>query len=170
MMKNIEFSPEDYKVFETLQMDDELIFKLVEFNTGYYGIISNNPTTNKEEVILVSPEKDIAGNHEYIFGGLGCKSFIVFARDAKNYLENSPIELVVKLGQDAPEEYRETITRDQSKTLYEKVEICQEIMQMKIENSFHYKYGDYVLTGLTCLNVLLFIIVAVNSLKVLGVI
>ena len=41
---------------------------------------------------------------------------------------------------------------------------------MKIEDSFHYKYGDYVLTGLTCLNVLLFIIVAVNSLKVLGVI
>lgn len=33
-MNSIEFSPEDYKVFETLQMDDELIFKLVEFNTG----------------------------------------------------------------------------------------------------------------------------------------
>ena len=167
-MTMIEYDETDYKILETQEMDKELGFKLVKFNTGFYGVITYNPTTMDEVVTLVSPEKDEDNEFHRIFGGLGCKSFIVFARDAKNYLENSPIELVVKLGQDAPEEYRETITRDQSKTLYEKVEICHEIMQMKLENSFHYKYGDYVLTGLTCLNVLLFVLVAVNSLNVLG--
>ena len=166
----IEYSPEDYKVIKTEEMDKELVFKLVEFTTGYYGVISYNPTTDNEQVILLSPEKDVAGNHEYLFGGLGCKSFMVFAHDAKQYMENAPIELVVQLGHDAPEEYREVITRDQAKTLHEKVEICHEIMQMKIEDSFHYRYGDTILTIFMCVTILLFIFAIVNSLHLYGVI
>ena len=114
----VEYSSENYKVIQTEEMDEELHFKLVKFPTGYYGVISYNPTTNKEEVILLSPEKDKGDDTCSIFGGLGCKSFMVFARDAKKHLENAPIELVVQLGHEAPDEYRETITRDQEKTLY----------------------------------------------------
>jgi len=169
-MTMIEYDAADYKILETQEMDKELGFKLVKFNTGFYGVITFNPSTMEEVVTLLSPEKDDDSYEVNIFGGLGCKSFLVFARDAQKYLEGAPRELVVQLGEDAPEEYREVITKDQEKTLYEKVEICQEILQMKIEDSFHYKYGDYVLTGLICINVLLFILVAVNSLKGLGVI
>lgn len=169
-MKNIEYSSEDYKVIETEEMNDELHFKLVQFNTGYYGIISHNPTNNKEKVILLSPEKDKRDNLALIFGGLGCKSFMVFANDAKRYLEKAPIELVVKLGKDAPTEYREAITRDQAKTLYQKVEICHEIMSMKIEDSFHYNYRDLILFVLLGIIISSFIVAIVNTLHALGVI
>lgn len=164
----IEYSPEDYKVIKTEEMDKELVFKLVEFTTGYYGVISYNPTTDNEQVILLSPEKDVAGNHEYLFGGLGCKSFMVFAHDAKQYMENAPIELVVQLGHDAADEYRELITKDQAHTLYEKMEICHELLSMKIEDSFHYKYGDPILTGLLCFNIIIAIILILNSFHILG--
>ena len=163
----IEYSPEDYKVIKTEEMDKELHFKLVKFNTGYYGVMSYNPITDEEAVILLSPEKNL---DEYLFGGLGCKSFMVFAHDAKQYMENAPIELVVQLGHDAPEEYREVITRDQAKTLHGKVEICHEIMQMKIEDSFHYRYGDTILTIFMCVTIILFIFAIVNSLHLYGVI
>lgn len=168
---SIEYSSEDYKVIKTQEMDKELQFKLVQFTTGYYGVISYNPTTDNEQVILLSPEKEVdAEKHEYLFNGLGCKSFMVFAHDAKNYMENATLELVVQLGQDAPEEYREVITRDQAKTLYEKVEICHEIIQMKFEDSFHYKYGDYLLTAFMCVTIIMFLIAIVNSLHLYGVI
>lgn len=166
----IEYSSEDYDVIETEEMDNELLFKLVKFNTGYYGVISHNPTNQNEEVILISPEKDKEDNFLSIFGGLGCKSFMVFARDAKRYMENAPIELVVKLGQETAEEYREIITRDQAETLYQKVEICHEIMQMKLENSFHYKHRDYILTAFMCVTIIMFLIAIVNSLHLYGVI
>jgi len=166
----IEYSPEDYKVIKTEEMDKELVFKLVEFTTGYYGVISYNPTTDNEQVILLSPEKDVAGNHEYLFGGLGCKSFMVFAHDAKQYMENAPIELVVQLGHDAADEYRELITKDQAHTLYEKMEICHEILSMKIEDSFTHKYEDHIMIFFMCLFSLFFIIAIVSTLHSHGVI
>ena len=140
-LNSIEFNPEDYTVIKTQEMDDELQFKFVQFQTGYYGVISENPKEKQEEVILLSPEKgettQINNNIAALTGGLGCISYMVFANDAKRYMENAPLELVVQLGNDAPEEYREVITKDQAKTLYEKVEICHEIMEMKIEESSH---------------------------------
>lgn len=167
-MNSIEYVSDDYKLIETEEMDKELHFKIVQFNTGYYGVISYNPTNDKEKVILLSPEKDIAGNHEYLFGGLGCKSFMVFARDAKQYMQNAPIELVVQLGHDAADEYREVITRDQAHTLYEKVEICHEIMAMKIEDSFNHR--DYLMTAFMCVTIIMFLVAIVNTLHVYGVI
>ena len=167
-MDSIEFNPEDYTLIKTQEMDDELHFKFVQFNTGYYGIISHNPTTNKERVTLLSPDKDTNNETISIFGGLGCRTFITFAEETKKYMENAPIDLVVQLGHDAPEEYRETITRDQAKTLYEKVEICHEIMEMKIEESFHSR--DILSTIFMCVVILMFIIVIANSLHEYGVI
>ena len=168
---SIDYSPEDYTVIKTQEMDDELHFKFVQFNTGYYGIITENPKQQQEEVILLSPEKgetQINNNIAALTGGLGCISYMVFANDAKRYMENAPLELVVQLGHDAPEEYREVITRDQAKTLYEKMEICHEIMEMKIEESSHSR--DILFTISMCVFILIFLIVIVNSLHQYGVI
>lgn len=173
-MNQIQYNPNDYEVLKTQEMDEELVFKLVRFSTGYYGVLSYNPLLDAENVLLISHDKDDAESNNdeelALFKGLACQSFLIFAKDAKKYLEKAPLELVIRLGENADEEYREVITREQGETLYEKAGICYEIMNMKMEDSFHYKYGDYVLTGLICLNVLLFILVAVNSLKSLGVI
>lgn len=168
-MIEINFSKTDYEVLETQEMGNKLHLKFVQFNTGYYGVIAENPEKKMEEVILVSPEKGETNFDEhFITGGSGCKSYMVFARDAKNYMEKNPIELVVKLGDN--DEYREIITREDSKTLYEKVNICLEIMEMKYENSFIYKYGDLIQTVLLCIIILSFIFCFLNSLRVLGVI
>lgn len=171
-LNSIEFNPEDYTVIKTQEMDDELQFKFVQFQTGYYGVISENPKQQEEEVILLSPEKgettQINDNIAALTGGLGCISYMVFANDAKRYMENAPLELVVQLGNDAPEEYRETITRDQAKTLYEKVEICYEIMEMKIEESSHSR--DILSTIFMCGVILMFLIAIVNTLDQYGVI
>lgn len=167
-MNSIEYSENEYTVIETEEIDDELVFKLAKFTTGYYGIICHNPKTGNESVSLLSPDKDESQGMFSIFGGLGCKSFMVFARDAKKYMEKSPIELVVQIGHEAPEEYREVITRDQAKTLYEKVEICHEIMEMKFEESFNYKYGDSIFTVFMCVSILFFIIAIVNTLRLYG--
>ena len=167
-LNSIEFSPKDYTLIETQKMDDELHFKLVKFNTGYYGIITHNPTTNKEKVTLLSPDQDKNNDPFGIYGGLGCRTFITFAKDTKKYMENAPIDLVVQLGHDAPEEYRETITKDQAKTLYEKVEICYEIMEMKIEESIHSR--DILSTIFMCVVIIIFMIAIVNSLHQYGVI
>lgn len=174
MTMKIEYDANEYETIELQEMNDNLAFKLVKFNTGIYGIISYNPSSKKEEsVILLSPEQDKLSNTLASLGwdgGLGCKSFMVFARDAKKYLENAPSELVVYLGSDAADEYREIITKDQEKTLYEKVAICLEIMEMKFEDSFHYKYGDSILTVFMCVTIIMFIIAIVNSLHLYGVI
>ena len=171
-LNSIEFNPEDYTVIKTQEMDDELQFKFVQFQTGYYGVISENPKEKQEEVILLSPEKgkttQIHDNIAALTGGLGCISYMVFANDAKKYMENAPLELVVQLGHDAPEEYREVITRDQAKTLYEKVEICHEIMEMKIEESSHSR--DILFTISICVLIIGTLIVIVNSLHQYGVI
>lgn len=167
-MNSIEYSSNDYEVIETQEMDEKLHFKLVKFSTGYYGIISYNPTTQEEQIILLSPEQDIGNKNISIFGGLGCKSFLRFAKDAKKYFENAPIELVVQLGNGAAEEYREVITRNQAETLYQKVEICYEIMSMKVEDSFHHR--DYLLTGFMCVTIIMFLIAIVNTLHLYGVI
>ena len=132
----------------------------------------NKLTQQEEEVILLSPEKgettQINDNIAALTGGLGCISYMVFANDAKRYMENAPLELVVQLGNDAPEEYRETITRDQAKTLYEKVEICHEIMEMKIEESSHSR--DILSTICMCVVILMVLIAIVNTLHQYGVI
>ncbi|WP_296882232.1 hypothetical protein [uncultured Methanobrevibacter sp.] len=167
-MTMIEYDAADYEILETEVMGDELGFKLVKFSSGFYGVVSYNPLTNDEKVTLVSPEKDINKDFCFIFGGLGCKSFIVFARDAKKYLDNAPRELVVQLGQDAPDEYREVITKDQEKTLFEKVEICHEIMVMKLDESYHLK--DILSTILMCAVIIVLFIAMVNSLHLWGVI
>ena len=171
-MNSIEFSENDYTVIKTQEMDDELHFKFVQFNTGYYGIITENPKEKQEEVILLSPEKgettQIEDNIIASTGGLGCISYMVFANDAKRYMKNAPLELVVQLGNDAPEEYREVITKDQAKTLYEKVEICHEIMEMKIEESSHSR--DILFTISICVLIIGILIVIVNSLHQYGVI
>ena len=171
-LNSIEFNPEDYTVIKTQEMDDELQFKFVQFQTGYYGVISENPKQQEEEVILLSPEKgettQINDNTAALTGGLGCISYMVFANDAKKYMENAPLELVVQLGHDAPEEYREVITEDQAKTLYEKVEICHEIMEMKIEESSHSR--DILFTISICVLIIGILIVIVNSLHQYGVI
>lgn len=169
-MTMIEYDAADYEVIETEVINGELEFKLVKFSSGFYGILNYSPSSNKGKVILVSPEKDEGNEFYSIFGGLGCRSFIAFARDAKKYLDNAPRELVVQLGQDAPDEYREVITKDQEKALFEKVEICHEIMQMKLEDSFHYKYGNIIGTVLLCFTIIMFVIVIVNTLRMYGVI
>ena len=35
-LNSIEFNPEDYTVIKTQEMDDELHFKFVQFQTGYF--------------------------------------------------------------------------------------------------------------------------------------
>ena len=169
-MTMIEYDAADYEVIDTEVINDKLEFKLVKFSSGFYGILNYSPVSNKGNVILVSPEKDEDNEFYSIFGGLGCRSFLVFARDAKKYLDDAPRELVVRLGKDAPDEYREVITKGQEKTLFEKVEICHEIMQMKLEDSFHYKYGDIISTVFMCVTIIMFIIAIVNSLHFYGVI
>lgn len=163
----IEYDPTEYTTLETQQMSPELTFKLVQFNTGYYGIISTNPTTQEEQVTLLSPENDTGCE---LFDGLGCQSFLVFARDAKKYLENSPRELLVVLGHEAPTEYREIITADDERTLREKVELCIERMEMKHDDSFFTKYGDTVLTVLWCITVASLLYAIVNLLRLGGLI
>ncbi|MBQ6444495.1 MAG: hypothetical protein IJJ11_07465 [Methanosphaera sp.] len=173
MTMKIEYVPDEYETIESQEMNDNLAFKLVKFNTEIYGIISYNPTSKEEEVILLSPKKDKLSNTLASLGwdgGLGCRSFMVFARDAKKYLENAPSELVVYLGTEAPDEYREVITKDQEKTLYEKVAICLEIMEMKFEDSFHYKYGDIIVTVFMCITILMVLIAIANTLHLYGVI
>ena len=168
-MTMIEYDEKNYRVLETQEIDEGLHYKLVKFDTGFYGIISYNPVSKKERVTLVSTDKDRLLNNKISWvGGLGCRAFMIFARDVKKYLENSPVELIVQLGHEAPEEYREIITNTQGKRLYEKVEICQEIMQMKQENSFNYKYGDTILTIFMCCFVLFFIIALLNTLRLYG--
>lgn len=130
----------------------------------------NNPVSNKEKIILVSPEQDINDEWALILGGLGCRSFLVFARDAKNYMENSPRELLVMLGREAPTEYREIITADDERTLREKVELCIERMEMKHEDSFFYRHANKILTILWCITVIALIVAIVNILQVGGVI
>lgn len=172
MTMKIEYDANEYETLESQEMNDNLAFKLVKFNTGIYGIISYNPSSKKEEsVILLSPEQDKLSNTLASLGwdgGLGCKSFMVFARDAKKYLENAPSELVVYLGSDAADEYREIITKDQEKTLYEKVAICLEIMEMKIEESSHSR--DILFTISICVLIIGILIVIVNTLHQYGVI
>ena len=163
----IEYDPTDYEVVETQNMDPELTFKMVKFTTGYYGIISHNPTNDLEVVVLVSPDKD---NDFDLFDGLGCRSFIVFARDAKKYMENAPRELLVILGNETPEEFREIITKDDEHTLKEKVELCIERMEMKHENSFFNRYADMFNTIFLCINGMLLIIIIVNILHSGGLI
>ena len=163
----IEYDPTDYEVVETQNMDPELTFKMVKFTTGYYGIISHNPTNDLEEVVLVSPDK---GNDFDLFDGLGCRSFIVFARDAKKYMENAPRELLVILGNETPEKFREIITKDDEHTLKEKVELCIERMEMKHENSFFNRYADMFNTIFLCINGMLLIIIIVNILHIGGLI
>lgn len=171
-MNSIEFSENDYTVIKTQEMDDELHFKFVQFNTGYYGVISENPKQQEEAVILLSPEKgettQIGDNISALTGGLGCISYMVFANDAKRYLENAPLELVVQLGNDTAEEFREVITKDQAKTLYEKVEICHEIMEIKLNESSHSR--DILFTISICVLIIGILIVIVNSLHQYGVI
>ena len=170
LFMQIEYDPTEYETLETQNMGPELSFKLVKFNTGYYGVISHNPVSNKEKIILVSPEQDINDEWALILGGLGCRSFLVFARDAKNYMENSPRELLVMLGREAPTEYREIITADDERTLREKVELCIERMEMKHEDSFFYRHANKILTILWCITVIALIVAIVNILQVGGVI
>lgn len=170
-MTTIEYSENEYTIIQTLELDDELLLKLVQFNTGHYGIITQNRKTNNEIVTLISPEKGTTKNKNEVTiltGGLGCLSYMQFARDAKHYHENTPIELVVKLGENTSEEYREIITQDQAKTLYERAEICYEILSMKLEDSFHYKYGDKIMTIFMCLFILFFVIAIVNTIRLHG--
>lgn len=163
----IEYDPTDYEVVETQNMDPELTFKMVKFTTGYYGIISYNPTNDLEEVVLVSPDKD---NNFDLFDGLGCRSFIVFARDAKKYMENAPRELLVMLGHEAPTEYREIITADDERTLREKVGLVIERMEMKHNDSFFNKYADRIITVLWCITVVSLIVAIVNILHIGGMV
>ena len=167
LFMQIEYNPTEYKTLETQNMDPELSFKLVKFDTGYYGIISHNPTNDLEEVVLVSPDKD---NNFDLFDGLGCRSFIVFARDAKKYMENAPRELLVILGDETPEEFREIITKDDERTLKEKVELCIERMEMKHENSFFNRYADIFATIFLCVTAMLIIICILNILHIVGLI
>ena len=167
LFMQIEYNPTEYETLETQNMDPELSFKLVKFDTGYYGIISHNPTNDLEEVVLVSPDKD---NDFDLFDGLGCRSFIVFARDAKKYMENAPRELLVVLGQEAPSEFREIITADDERTLREKVGLCIERMEMKHNDSFFTKYGDTILTVLWCITVCSLIYAIVCLLRLGGLI
>lgn len=166
-MMQIDYDPTEYKTIETQQMEPELTFKLVQFNTGYYGIISTNPNTQEEQVVLLSPQKDTGIE---MFDGLGCKSFLVFARDAKRYLENSPRELLVMLGHEAPTEYREIITADDERTLREKVGLVIERMEMKHNDSFFTKYGDRIITVLWCITVVSLIVAIVNILHIGGMV
>ena len=155
LFMQIEYNPTEYKTLETQNMDPELSFKLVKFDTGYYGIISQHPTTQEERVVLLSPENETGCE---LFDGLGCQSFLIFARDAKKYLENSPRELLVVLGQEAPSEFREIITADDERTLREKVELCIERMEMKHDDSFFVKYGYRIITVLWCIAVISLIV------------
>ena len=165
LFMQIEYNPTEYKTLETQNMDPELSFKLVKFDTGYYGIISHNPTNDLEEVVLVSPDKD---NDFDLFDGLGCRSFLIFARDAKKYMENSPRELLVVLGQEAPREFREIITADDERTLREKVGLCIERMEMKHDDSFFVKYGDRIITVLWCITVISLIVSILDILHTGG--
>lgn len=165
-MLKVEYDPSDYETLDTQDMDPELSFKLVRFKTGYIGIISYSPTTGEERVILVSPEK--CTNEDNIFDGLGCKSFLVFARDAKKYMENAPRELVVVLGKETPVEYREIITCEGEDTLRERVELVIERMEIKMQNSFHYKYGEYILTFLMCISIFCSILAILNLFQLGG--
>lgn len=171
-IQKIEYDEKDYEVIQTQQMDDELLLKFVQFNTGYYGVITKNLQENDEIVTLISPEKGETtkenNNITILTGGLGCVSYMLFAKNSKNYMENNPIELVIRLGQDAGEEYRELITRDQAHTLYEKAEICYELMEMKIEESSHSR--DILSTIFMCVVILMFLIAIVNTLHQYGVI
>ena len=88
-MNSIEYSSNDYEVIETQKMDDRLEFKLIKFHTGYYGVMSHDPLTDKEEIILISPKKDKKDDFASIFGGWGCRSYLLFARDANNYYKHS---------------------------------------------------------------------------------
>ena len=49
-MNQIQYNPKDYELIRTQEMDEELIFKLVKFSTGYYGVLSYNPLINAEKV------------------------------------------------------------------------------------------------------------------------
>ncbi len=168
-MNQIQYNPKDYELIRTQEMDEELIFKLVKFSTGYYGVLSYNPLINAEKVILLSSDNDESNNEDDLFNSLACQSFLIFANDAKKYVENAPLELVIKLGKDAAEEYREVITREQGDTLYEKAGICYEIMNMKLENSFFYKYSDIIQTVLYCLIITMVMIAVINILQLYGV-
>lgn len=167
-MNQIQYNPEDYELLKTQEMDNELVFKLVKFSTGHYGILTYNPIIDAEKVILLSSDKDeFIGDSKLpglIFGGAACHSFLVFAEQAKKYAEEAPMELVVNLGTDAAEEYREVITREQAKTLYEKVEIYYEIMNMKMEDSFIYPHGDTIQVVLICFTVVMVGVAIMNTL------
>lgn len=66
MTMKIEYDANEYETIELQEMNDNLAFKLVKFNTGIYGIISYNPSSKKEEsVILLSPEQDKLSNTEF---------------------------------------------------------------------------------------------------------
>lgn len=169
-MNQIQYNPNDYELIRTQEMEKDLVFKLVRFSTGYYGVLSYNPLIDSEQVILLSSNCSNEDKSSDYFTGIGCQSFLIFANDAKKYIDEAPLELVVRLGSDAAEEYREVITREQGETLYEKVGICYEIMNMKIEDSFIYKYGDFIQVALISFTAVMCGIVIMNTLHLYGMI
>lgn len=173
-MNQIQYNPNDYELIQTQEMDEELVFKLVRFSTGYYGVLSYNPLLDAENVLLISHDKDDAESNNdeelALFKGLACQSFLIFAKDAKKYLEKAPLELVIRLGENADEEYREVITREQGETLYEKAGICYEIMNIKMEDSFMFKHGDTIQVVFICFTVVMCGVAIINTLHVMGVI
>ena len=68
------------------------------------------------------------------------------------------VELVVAVDPKNQEIYRETITGDQAKTLLEKVEIARELVELKRENSWQFKYENYILTILILICISCFVI------------
>ena len=164
--KTITYNPHTGEIVEELKLEDDYGFQLVKFKNNIFGINYINPVKGIQETVMISTDAGI---------NIGPISFLRFAEEAYklegiDFDEIENVELAIYVDPENQEIYRDTITKNEAKTLLEKLEIARELAEIKRENSFQYRSGDLIMLILIGISVLCVIFVILNTLHVYGVI
>lgn len=164
--KVITYNPSTQEIVEELKLEDDYGFQLVKFNNNLFGINYINPVKGIAETVMISTDAGI---------NIGPISFLRFAEEAYklegiDFDEIENVELAIFVDPENREVYRETITKNEAKTLLEKLEIARELAEIKRENSFQYRYGDIIMLILIGITLFCFILAILNTFHLWGMI
>ena len=124
-MKTITYDQRNYEVIDTVEYGDDM-FQKVRFPEGNYGIAFIMPKANVYDIILVGTDND----DTYV------DVFLEFVRNQTNVLKAieegvDEVTLAVKLNGEQSEVFKQTISREESDDLVERLKITNEILEMK---------------------------------------
>ena len=164
--KTITYNPHTGEIVEELKLEDDYGFQLVKFKNNIFGINYINPVKGIQETVMISTDAGI---------NIGPISFLRFAEEAYklegiDFDEIENVELAIYVDPENQEIYRDTITKNEAKTLLEKLEIARELAEIKRENSLQYRYGDLIMLILIGISLLCVILAILNTLHTYGVI